>query len=230
VPGACVAGPLVRAKGYGSRDTFTVPEGRKRQAVSTVGTFGLKIRGCQSHVESTSSCTARADWSRRRNPPLHSARWRVPASPATRPTSCRPKILAGLHEADGGTIKADGGTIKTGNARNPFDPARDIGLVGNAADLAPKRQDHHLGDPQHPGGGIPRLALRGADRGSGANGGIFPDKPAVSARAADQDHGPIRHLCKAHLRQPWAWCGRVDDRNSPRIARCPNSSATTRCG
>ena len=32
------------------------------------------------------------------------------------------KILAGLHDADGGTIKI-------GNARTPFDPARDIGMV-----------------------------------------------------------------------------------------------------
>ncbi len=32
------------------------------------------------------------------------------------------KILAGLHEADGGTIKI-------GNAKTPFDPARDIGMV-----------------------------------------------------------------------------------------------------
>src|ERR1700744_782311 len=32
------------------------------------------------------------------------------------------KILAGLHEADGGTIQI-------GNARTPFDPARDIGMV-----------------------------------------------------------------------------------------------------
>src|SRR3978361_1057693 len=32
------------------------------------------------------------------------------------------KILAGLHEADGGTIKI-------GNSKTPFDPARDIGMV-----------------------------------------------------------------------------------------------------
>src|ERR1700709_2041231 len=32
------------------------------------------------------------------------------------------KILAGLHEADGGSIQI-------GNARPPFDPARDIGMV-----------------------------------------------------------------------------------------------------
>src|ERR671931_39575 len=32
------------------------------------------------------------------------------------------KILAGLHAADGGTIKI-------GNAKTPFDPARDIGMV-----------------------------------------------------------------------------------------------------
>jgi NitT/TauT family transport system ATP-binding protein len=32
------------------------------------------------------------------------------------------KILAGLHEADGGTIKI-------GNEKTPFDPARDIGMV-----------------------------------------------------------------------------------------------------
>src|SRR6195952_4322159 len=32
------------------------------------------------------------------------------------------KILAGLHDADGGTVKI-------GNARTPFDPARDIGMV-----------------------------------------------------------------------------------------------------
>src|SRR6201993_1978667 len=32
------------------------------------------------------------------------------------------KILAGLHEADGGTIQI-------GNSRTPFDPARDIGMV-----------------------------------------------------------------------------------------------------
>ena len=186
------------------------------------------------------------------------------------------KILAGLHDADGGTIKI-------GNAKTPFDPARDIGMVfqqalllkwrtildnvllpaeivglpikaararardllqpgrarrlrgqisaaivrrhaaahrdrarlhprpetdpdgravrrarradprtdepRNAADLARKRQDHHLRHPQHPGGGVPRLALRGAHRGPGADGGIFSDRPAVPARAADQDHG-----------------------------------------
>src|SRR5260370_41068377 len=32
------------------------------------------------------------------------------------------KILAGLHDADGGTIRI-------GNARTPFDPARDIGMA-----------------------------------------------------------------------------------------------------
>ena len=32
------------------------------------------------------------------------------------------KILAGLHDADGGTIRI-------GNAKTPFDPARDIGMV-----------------------------------------------------------------------------------------------------
>ena len=32
------------------------------------------------------------------------------------------KILAGLHQADGGTVKI-------GNAKTPFDPARDIGMV-----------------------------------------------------------------------------------------------------
>jgi NitT/TauT family transport system ATP-binding protein len=32
------------------------------------------------------------------------------------------KILAGLHDADGGTIEI-------GNAKTPFDPARDIGMV-----------------------------------------------------------------------------------------------------
>src|SRR5258708_8045434 len=32
------------------------------------------------------------------------------------------RMLAGLHDADGGTIRI-------GNARNPFDPARDIGMV-----------------------------------------------------------------------------------------------------
>ncbi len=32
------------------------------------------------------------------------------------------KILAGLHEADGGTVRI-------GNSRSPFDPARDIGMV-----------------------------------------------------------------------------------------------------
>ena len=196
------------------------------------------------------------------------------------------KILAGLHEADGGTIQI-------GNARTPFDPARDIGMVfqqalllkwrtvldnvlaagrdrrpadeggadprarsaqprraspamrknirsncpaacssaprsrapssttqadpdgravrrarcadaradepRNAADLARKRQDHHLRHPLDPGSGVPRLALRRAHRGAGADGGIFPDRSAVSPRAADQDHGRIRRLCKADL-------------------------------
>src|ERR1700735_2635366 len=32
------------------------------------------------------------------------------------------KILAGLHDADGGTVQI-------GNARTPFDPGRDIGMV-----------------------------------------------------------------------------------------------------
>src|ERR1700739_3302181 len=32
------------------------------------------------------------------------------------------KILAGLHSADGGTIRI-------GNAKTPFDPARDVGMV-----------------------------------------------------------------------------------------------------
>src|SRR3979409_1544623 len=36
------------------------------------------------------------------------------------------KILAGLHDADGGTIRI-------GNARNPFDPGRDIGMVFSQA-------------------------------------------------------------------------------------------------
>ena len=180
------------------------------------------------------------------------------------------KILAGLHDADGGTIKI-------GNAKTPFDPARDIGMVfqqalllkwrtildnvllpaeivglpmkaartrardllnlvglagyedkypqqlsggmqqrtaiarafihdpkadpdgravrrarradprtdepRNAADLARERQDHHVRDPQHPGSGVPRLALRGAHRRPGADGGIFPDRAAVPAGA-----------------------------------------------
>src|SRR3984885_6599802 len=42
------------------------------------------------------------------------------------PTGCGKttvlKILAGLHEADGGTVKI-------GNAKTPFDPGRDIGMV-----------------------------------------------------------------------------------------------------
>ena len=43
---------------------------------------------------------------------------------------------------------------------------------------------------QHPGSGVPRLALRSAHRGPGADGGIFSDRPAVShARLADQDDG-----------------------------------------
>ncbi len=177
------------------------------------------------------------------------------------------KILAGLHEADGGTIRI-------GNAKTPFDPARDIGMVfqqalllkwrtvldnvllpaeivglpmkaarsrarelldlvglagyedkypqqlsggmqqrtaiarafihdpklilmdepfgaldaldpradefGDAADLARKRQDHHLRDPQHSGGGVPRLALRRAHGRASADGGISFDRPAVS--------------------------------------------------
>ena len=33
-----------------------------------------------------------------------------------------------------------------------------------------------------PGSGVPRLALRGADRRPGADGGIFPDRTAVPAR------------------------------------------------
>jgi hypothetical protein len=37
VPDACVTGPLVRAKADKSRDTFTIPEGRKQQVVSTLG-------------------------------------------------------------------------------------------------------------------------------------------------------------------------------------------------
>jgi hypothetical protein len=37
VPDACVTGPLVRAKGDKGRDTFTIPEGRKQQVVSTLG-------------------------------------------------------------------------------------------------------------------------------------------------------------------------------------------------
>jgi hypothetical protein len=35
LPEACITGPLVRAKGDKGRDTFTIPEGRKRQVVST---------------------------------------------------------------------------------------------------------------------------------------------------------------------------------------------------
>jgi ABC-type taurine transport system ATPase subunit len=169
------------------------------------------------------------------------------------PTGCGKttvlKILAGLHEADGGTVKI-------GNAKTPFDPGRDIGMVfqqalllkwrtildnvllpaeivglpmkaarsrardllnlvglsgyeekypqqlsgagradaradepGNAADLARERQDHHLRHPLDPGSGVPRLALRGAYRRAGSDGGIFPDPAFLSARAADQDHG-----------------------------------------
>ena len=225
------------------------------------------------------------------------------------------KILAGLHDADGGTIKI-------GNAKTPFDPARDIGMVfqqalllkwrtildnvllpaeivglpmkagarprprsaqsgrprrlrgqisaatlrrhaaahrdrarlhprsqtdpdgravrrarradpradepGNAADLARERQDHHLRHPQHPGSGVPRLALRGADRRPGADGGIFPDRPAVSARAADQDHGRVRRLCAADLCESGAW-GRADrsERRHPWRCDCSRSRTTT---
>src|SRR2546422_593846 len=43
------------------------------------------------------------------------------------------KILAGLHEADGGTIKI-------GNAKTPFDPARDIGMVFQQALLLKWRE------------------------------------------------------------------------------------------
>ena len=186
------------------------------------------------------------------------------------------KILAGLHDADGGTIKI-------GNSKTPFDPARDIGMVfqqalaaemanhfgqraaagrnrrpadegradprprsaqpgrprrlrrqisaaivrrhaaahgdcarlhprskadpdgravrrarradprtdepRNAADLARKRQDHPVRDALDPGSGVPRLALRRAHRRPGADGGVFPDRAAVSAGLADQDHG-----------------------------------------
>src|SRR5262245_413171 len=37
-------------KGYESRDTFTIPEGRKRQVVSTSQTHGLTRAHCQSPV------------------------------------------------------------------------------------------------------------------------------------------------------------------------------------
>ena len=44
------------------------------------------------------------------------------------------KILAGLHDADGGTIKI-------GNSKTPFDPARDIGMVFQQA-LAAEMANH----------------------------------------------------------------------------------------
>jgi len=57
VPGACVTGPLVRAKGYKGRDTFTVPEGRKQQVVSTklkkwskCGLVSITYRGARGTV------------------------------------------------------------------------------------------------------------------------------------------------------------------------------------
>src|SRR5262245_23738859 len=47
VPGARVADPLVRAKALKGRDTFTVPDGRKRQVVSTCDNGGPPIGRCQ---------------------------------------------------------------------------------------------------------------------------------------------------------------------------------------
>ena len=206
------------------------------------------------------------------------------------------KILAGLHEADGGTIRI-------GNAKTPFDPARDIGMVFQQALLlkwrtildnvllpaeivglpmkaarARARDLLHLVGlsgyedkyPQQLSGGMqqrtaiarafihdPKLILMdepfGAldaltreqmnlemlriwresgktilfvthsiqeavflashcavlTAGPGADGGIFPDRAAVSARPADQDHRRIRRLCAADLCQPGIGRGRL---------------------
>ena len=48
------------------------------------------------------------------------------------------KILAGLHDADGGTVKI-------GNSKTPFDPARDIGMVFQQALLLKWRTIHPSG-------------------------------------------------------------------------------------
>src|SRR5262249_52651702 len=65
-----------------------------------------------------------------------------------------------------------------------------------------ERQDHHLCDAQHPGGGVPRLALRGADSRARQDGGVFSDRVAISARAADQNDRCVRGLFSAHLWEP----------------------------
>ena len=74
VPGACVTGPLVRAKGYKGRDTFTVPEGRKQQVVSTKVKNGANADWCQSPGSATSAaCVRNSKISNRNFRPTHAS-------------------------------------------------------------------------------------------------------------------------------------------------------------
>ena len=66
-----------------------------------------------------------------------------------------------------------------------------------------------------PGSGIPRVALRGAHRRPGAYGGVFPDRTAVPAGLADQDHRRIRRLCAADLCEPGIEHGRLNLTSRP---------------
>ena len=129
------------------------------------------------------------------------------------------KILAGLHEADGGTIRI-------GNAKTPFDPARDIGMVFQQALLLKWRTilDNVLLPAQL--GGQPRAAARArvaareravrhrlvAIRYSQVRTEERPSKPAspvqaasrVSWRTSSAPSGPARRRACASSSSPWA--------------------------
>ena len=65
---------------------------------------------------------------------------------------------------------------------------------------AEQQQDHRVRHPQHPGGGVPGLQMRGDDRGPGPHGRGLPHRARLPSRARRQDRGGVRRLHAAHLR------------------------------
>ena len=72
----------------------------------------------------------------------------------------------------------------------------------------------------HPGSGVSRLALRGADCGPARMAEYFPIDLPFPRDAADQDHRRIRRLCAADLCEPGVEHGRLSLTSRP----CPRPS------
>jgi ABC-type sugar transport system ATPase subunit len=109
------------------------------------------------------------------------------------------KILAGLHGADGGSVKI-------GNAQTPFDPARDIGMVFQQALLLKWRTIlHNVLLPAEivglPGGGLSsptKLVSRATGRGLGTPSDLRTGSPPRAQRAGERRFGAATRAPDLH--------------------------------